>query len=542
MAGAASLWDQITSPTTLPRAFWQWSDSGFQRRTYGELVEEGRRVAEGLRRRGVGPGSIVPAVITNGPSAIAGVLGIWFAGGTLASLPIIARGMSIPAYVSQLEKLCSLLGSSYLLAEERFAAFMPADSDADLEIVGYNGLIDTADAAEIQPPPMDETVFIQFSSGTTGDPRGVELTGLAIDAHLTLLAERVGIDPERDIGYTWLPLSHDMGFFGCGFLAWYSGMEGIISTPERFLQSPRTWFDDCAEFGATVTAGPPAALDVAARLEALKPGEKSLALRLCLVGAEMVGWEVLAKAARAFEHRGLTIDKFTPAYGLAEATLAVTVEDLNLAPAFVDVDPEALANGQLQEVDEGDPGARRLVSAGSPLAGVQVRTEGQVGEILIESPSLATGYFGQPSVTNERFQGGEFRTGDLGFLHEGRLFVAGRNDDLLIVGGRNVYTQDLEQELSTDSSLKTGNCALVDLPVDGRPRIALVAEVAQDPPDVQELANRLRMAAMERSGLPIDDFMFLTQGAFPKTPSGKVQRYRCRELLGTPEAGVRLTL
>jgi fatty-acyl-CoA synthase len=536
-----TLWDKLLDPATLATKMWQWEDTSFTQRCYGDIVNDARHIAAGLRRRGVGPGSVVPAVLTNGPDAIAGFMGIWFTGASIASLPIIARGTSIATYARQLSQLCDLLGSDFLLAEERFLAFMDSDTTLGVDVVGYRSLVETPAIGDIDPSSADAAVFIQFSSGTTGDPRGVELTERAIDAHLTILSESVGIDPERDIGYTWLPLSHDMGFFGCAILAWYNGIPGAIATPERFLGSPRSWFDDCAEFHATVTAGPPFALDVAARAERVRTSGTPLSLRLCLVGAEQIRWETLVQASETFGPRGFELATLTPAYGLAEATLAVTVDAPASEPSFIDVAGEDLASGTVRVVDASDPDARRLVCCGTPLRTVDVAIEPTDHEIAVASSSLASGYYANGPLTAERFRDGMLRTGDHGFLQGDRLFITGRSDDLLVIAGRNVYVQELEEHLGTDLDVRTGNCAVVT-PSDGGSRAIVVAETDPERVDIKALATRLHREAAERAGLSIHQFVFLPRGAFPKTPSGKVQRHRCRALVADPGVGVRLNI
>jgi fatty-acyl-CoA synthase len=537
-----SLWDTFLSPRTLARDTWQWNGVEFRRRTYGDGVAAARHAAAGLRRRGVRAGSVVALVITNGPDAISCVGGAWFAGAKVASLPIIARGMSVDSYVAQLRGLCELLGAECLVVEDRFLAFLPDDADLGVDLVGCRGLLETAEMADVSPPPETETMFIQFSSGTTSEPRGVELTGEAIEAQLATLSAEAEIDPERDRGYTWLPMSHDMGFFGCSLLAWYSGIPGVMATPERFLGAPRTWFDDCAEFGATLTSAPPFALDIAARAERVRSSGKPLQLRQCLIGAEEILWPTLEKALDAFGPRGLKAAALTPGYGLAEAVLGITGERLGATPSFVDVDREALADGRVEPVEPEHPAARRLVSTGEALPGVTVKIDPRGNEITIASPSLGSGYFGNEKLTAERFVDGELRTGDTGFLHGGKLFVSGRNDDLLTVRGRNVYVQETERELGAEPALFMGNCAIVDLPDRARPRIVLVAELSDRRVDAQELALRLHRLTLESCGLTIDDFLFLDRGTFPKTPSGKAQRYRCRQLAATPGAGTRVAL
>lgn len=537
-----SLWDEFVRREVLGEHVLEWDGSTFVRNSYGEIVEAAERVAGGLRARGVGPGSIVAAVITNGPDAMPGYLGAWFAGATVASLPIIARGMTVPNYVAQLARLCSSLKADCLLAEERFLAFMPDSDELGVDAIGYKSLIETGSPKLADPPDPTKTVFIQFSSGTTGEPRGVELTGTAIEAQLRILADRVDIDPQRDSGYMWLPMSHDMGFFGCWLLAWYTGMGGVKSTPERFLQSPRSWFDDCARYGITVTAGPPFAINVATRLERVRSTGAELNLRLCLVGAEHIDSRVLEDAATVFGPRGLGLKVFTPAYGLAEATLAVTVGALDEEPRFVDVDSNALAEGDFVKVAADDPAARRLVSLGTPLAESDVRTDAQSNEVVVSSSSLASGYFANEHATEGRFRDGELWTGDIGFVDDGELLLTGRSDDLIIVGGRNVYVHELETSLAGQDGVRKGSCAIVNGTGNGRSYIALVAEVESDGVDTQELAVRLRRITMEAAGLPIDEFIFVPKGVFPKTPSGKAQRFRCREILAQPGLGLRVSL
>jgi acyl-CoA synthetase (AMP-forming)/AMP-acid ligase II len=534
-----TLWDKLVAPEQLRQHLWEWTGERFERRPFDAVLQAGCRVAAGLRRRGIGSGDVVPAVVTNMPDATAGWVGIWGAGAAIASLPIPARGMSIEGYIRQLDTLCSLLDAPFFLAEERFLQFMPDDAPISAEPVGYRSLIETPERAPFEPPDDERTVFVQFSSGTTAEPRGVTLTGRAIDAQMRMLSERMQIDPERDIGYTWLPLSHDMGFFGCNLLATYNGMQGIRSTPERFLMSPRSWFDDCAEMGATVTAGPPSALQMAARAEGAGSSTTPLALRVCLVGAEPVHWDVLEAAVAALEPRGLLLENLSVAYGLAETTLAVSVGELDAPPRRLHVDGTALANGRIEEVAGTAHDARRVLSTGTPVGATEVEIDPDTSEILVRSPSAATGYLDDPAGTAARFRDGWVRTGDIGFVRDGELYVVGRSDDVLIVGGRNVYVHEIEAEMGADPGIREGNCAIVESHRDGRARIGILAELASargdgagDDGDV--VSDRLRQIAMERAGLSIDEVVFLAPGAFPKTPSGKVQRFRCRELLGQP--------
>jgi acyl-CoA synthetase (AMP-forming)/AMP-acid ligase II len=421
--------------------------------------------------------------------------------------------MALENYLAQLEKLCHSLEAQLLLADSRLVGVA---GDLGVEVTNFGELVGGDDRADIEPPPPDNVIFVQFSSGTTGDPRGAELTGKAIHAQVDALAERERADPERDIGGTWLPMSHDMGFFGSFLTRWYLGVSGFRSPPERFLRQPETWLEDCAEFGATLTSAPPFALALAARAERLRPSDSKLSLRTCVVGAERIDWSLLNSAVQILERRGLDLEVITPGYGLAEATLAVTLGDLDAPPRYVDVDEQ------------------RVVSCGTPLSSIDVRIDESSGEIVVSGPTLAVGYHRNPEATEERFRDGELWTRDLGLIKDGELYVLGRTDDVVIVGGRNIHARDVESALNAERGVRTGNCAIVDVPGQRGTSITLVAEL-DGAVDTSELSIRLRRASIEAAGIPIDRFVFLPKGRFPKTPSGKAQRYRCRAIAENPD-------
>jgi acyl-CoA synthetase (AMP-forming)/AMP-acid ligase II len=266
-----------------------------------------------------------------------------------------------------------------------------------------------------------------------------------------------------------------------------------------------------------------------------------LCLRLVLLGGEAIAWETLTDAISTFGARGLTLASLTPAYGLAEATLAVTSDAPEEEPAYVNIAGGSIAEGAVQEVDADDPEAQRCVCVGSPLPGVGIRLDDANREIIVSSDSLASRYFGDAELTRRRFRDGELYTGDHGFERDRGLFVTGREDDLLVIAGRNVHAGAVEQRIGQDPAVRSGNCAIVRETAVRRPQTVLVAE-AGVVHDARALAARLHQTAMEQAGLPIHRFVFLAPGTFPKTPSGKVQRHRCRELIADESVGTRISL
>jgi acyl-CoA synthetase (AMP-forming)/AMP-acid ligase II len=332
---------------------------------------------------------------------------------------------------------------------------------------------------------------------------------------------------------SWLPLSHDMVLFGCALFAWACDAHLVLSTPARFVSDPRTWFGDCAEFGATLSAGPPSALMAAARAQRSSSARSPLTLRTCVIGGEMIAWKVLEAATEAFQPLGLDERVWMPAYGLAEATLVVSATAIDDRPRRALLDRAALTEGEVVTCDDEEQ-AVSVVSAGRPCGatGVRLRDEGRVSEIRVTSPSLFSGYLGAPELTAERLASGELATGDHGVIRDGELYVVGRADDLLCVAGRNVYVGEIEAAVDRLDHVRSGCATLVDAGEDGRSRLVLVAELRdQGATDMREVARAAARIARAKGGLLLDECVFVPRGTLPKTPSGKIQRFRCQHLV-----------
>jgi fatty-acyl-CoA synthase len=489
-----------------------WREGKIEEWPRSRLLQLAEQAAAGLAARGIGDGRPVGCILTNTPEACAAAIGTWLAGGVVASVPIIARGVDLTAYRRQLDSILTSLKAPLLLVEARFAPFL---KELSVPVVSYEEL-PAQERLAGAPPGDEELAFIQYSSGSTRAPRGCAIRTGAIAAQLDLLREALHLDSARDRGVMWLPLSHDMGFFGGLLNLWSAGIDGLLTPPERFLASPRSWLDDCAEFEATLTVAPAAALSVATRIARRDPPPRPIPMRACLVGGETIGWRTLVEADTALAAFGVSLDTLVPAYGLAEATLAVTLGSVGEQPKA-----RPLPGGRAQ-----------VVSVGEPLPGVDVRVEGDdpVGEILVRSPSLAEGYFHNDEATAEVFVDGELVTGDLGFLADGELHVVGRGDDVLKVGAEKVWATEVEALLEREPGVRAGNCALVDIHLDGPQRLVLVAEPEGDANDLSAIARRLARRVLVGSGLGLHECVFVRRGSLPKTPSGKLQRYRCRVL------------
>lgn len=522
--------DALTAPKR--RSLRWWDGNGFADAPWDDVIASAATAAAGLRDRGVSPGTAMACVLTNSRPVLEGMLGTWMAGGAVASLPVPARAMSLAEYAAQLVALTAHVGSPVLLCERRLIAALAEPIDGRVALVAWEDL-PAGRAFDPEPPGDDDIAFIQYSSGSTDAPKGCALTPRAIGSQLDMLAEMVAAAPGRDTVASWLPLSHDMGTFGCVLFSWAFDLGLVLSSPERFMRDPRTWFGDCADHAATMSAGPPSALDVAARSQRTRPLDHPLVLRACVIGAERIGWGVLGAATDAFAPHGLTTRAWLPAYGLAEATLAVSGVGVAEEPAVRHVDTVALADGHVVELAADDPAATQVVSVGRPCVGVEVTfaEPGGLSEVQVRSPSLATGYYRDPERTAVSFRDGMLATGDLGFMRDGELYVVGRGDDVLSVAGRKVYAREIEAEVDLFDAVRGGCSTIVDVSAEARNRLVMLVELTDEAADCRVLATEASRAAKAKAGMLLDECVFLQRGALPKTPSGKIQRFRCRQML-----------
>jgi fatty-acyl-CoA synthase len=505
------------------------------RTSWTTLVARSGRIGAALRKRGIQPGDAVGCVLSNSAESCAALLGIWRAGGTAVSLPASARGQAKARYLAQLDGLCRLADVRTALAEDALASQIRSFAEDAVQWLGYTGL-DSDSPPPTNPPSATAPAFVQFSSGTTGRPRGVILTSEAIDAQLDLLAHALGLQ-RGDRGCMWLPLSHDMGLFGGLLLCWSRSLGFLLGTPSSFVAQPRSWFENCARFDATLTAAPNLALNVVTRaFRATSVDPPRLRLRACILGGERIRADTLQRASPLLERCGVGPAIITPAYGLAEVTLAATMTAIEAPPRTVTVDGAALAQRRLRLSGLGDSG-EEIVSVGKPLGPTEVRIEGDdpMGPIWLRSPSNASGYIGDADSTRARFVDGWVNTGDIGFAHRDEIYVVGRDDDTLVLAGQNIPALEIEAILSDHPAVRPGACAVVDAASGTVGSLAAFVETVEDA-DLAALSRELSRLALRETGVAITDWTYLHPGCLPKTPSGKIQRYALCQRAVDPEA------
>jgi len=401
----------------------------------------------------------------------------------------------------------------------------------------------------------DDIAFLQFTSGSTSRPKGVVLTHANLLANIENIAgEGLGADPRQDQGLTWLPLFHDMGLIGFVLTPLVHTIQVTFMSPLQFLKRPAVWLQAMSRFRATITFGPNFAYALC--VKRTRPRElEGVDLshwRVAGCGAEPIRAETLEQFADHFAPLGFRKSAFYPAYGLAESTLAVA---FSRGVPTDDVQPSTLWEEGRAVPSDSTRDALRIVNCGKAFKGHEIAifslddelgqnplADRQVGEIRLRGPSVSRGYYQEPETTAKAFVNGWFRTGDLGYLVDGDLFICGRQKEVIIVNGRNFYPQDIEWEASQIDGVRKGNViAFGTHGVDrDRESVVLAFETSVTDPDAHaRMASDIRARVQERIGITIDDVVVLAAGALPKTSSGKLQRTRTRELYDNGELSSR---
>jgi acyl-CoA synthetase (AMP-forming)/AMP-acid ligase II len=388
----------------------------------------------------------------------------------------------------------------------------------------------------------DEVAFLQFTSGSTSRPKGVRVTHGNLTANIAAIQRRFALRPD-DVTVSWLPLYHDMGLIGFLLVPLWVGMSGRLMPPQDFLRRPLAWLEVMHRHRGTVSVVPNFAYALCARrLQATPPKDLDLTRwRIAGCGAEPILPSDLEAFASALAPSGFRREAFLPLYGLAEATLAITIPPLMRGLACVEVDGERLTREREVAAPSSSSEAQRLVACGTVLPDHRLEIfdpddeesarplpERTVGEVRIVGPSVTRSYWNDPEASARAFAGDHLRTGDLGFLDGGELYLCGRLKELIIVNGRNYFPGDIERAAAEARGVRRGGVMAFQTPAQASraPRVVLAVELtAVDAFDESDLRRRV----MSASGLVLDEVVTLAPGQLPKTSSGKAQRLEaCR--------------
>ncbi|MGO8690604.1 MAG: aminotransferase class I/II-fold pyridoxal phosphate-dependent enzyme [Thermoguttaceae bacterium] len=395
----------------------------------------------------------------------------------------------------------------------------------------------------------DTLAFLQYTSGSTGTPKGVVLNHANL-VHNSALISHAFEHTRSCMGVFWLPSYHDMGLIGGILQPLYIGRPNVLMSPMTFLQKPYRWLSAISRFAATTSGGPNFAYDLCVQ-KITAEQRKTLDLSRWTVafnGAEPVRAETLDRFSEVFEPCGFRREAFYPCFGLAEATLIVSGGYVAKPPVVRDFQAQALANNRVVPSAPGAAGGRRLVGCGETLPDQKIAIAdpedlttcppGWIGEIWVHGTSVAQGYWRQPEATDATFhaylkdsgEGPFLRTGDLGFIADGELFVTGRLKDLIIVHGTNYYPQDVERTVQQSHPRLRRDCgAAFTAERDGREELVVVQEVERHKKaDFGPVFRAIRRAVAGQHDLHLDAIVLVKAGSIPKTSSGKIQRHACR--------------
>ncbi|WP_223217596.1 condensation domain-containing protein, partial [Paraburkholderia phenoliruptrix] len=554
-------------PERLAYRFWFGAGSGPESLTYAGLHARALAMAAALRER-CQPGDRALVMLPPGLAYLAALFGCFMAGvvaaplyaatsrrriGRLSDIIVDADPRVLISDAMSSERIRSLLDD---LLPGRSFEWIAADRVQPADDSSRFGAA-TSNPFDVS---RDSLALLQYTSGSTGSPKGVQLTHGNLIANSAMIAQAFGCDQESR-GVIWLPPYHDMGLIGGLLQPMFSGFECVLFSPETFLRRPLNWLQAISDFRATHSGGPNFAYALCAEriTDEEIAGLDLSCWQVAFNGAERVRAETLDQFSARFGRAGFRQSAFLPCYGLAEATLIVSGGPAELPPSVLHVDAEQLAQANRVVVVSPDDGAgphdrvqhRRLVGAGRLLAGAHVvvaaedgtlRAEREVGEIYVAGESVSPGYWqsrpeggpAQPFRTFAAFPGTRYlASGDLGFVSDGELFIAGRSKDVIVMRGRNLYPEDLEATVaSCDDALRTQACVafasgehderlIVAVEWDGRRQAAA---------DLPRLRKSIFEAFGASHGMQPDVLLFVKLGALPLTSSGKVQRWAARRL------------
>ena len=509
--------------------------------TWGQLHSEARAVAAGLQARGVGPGDHVALLGPTTRRLVTTIQAIWLTGGALVTMPLPMRMGALDQFIEQTRNRIRRADSKVVVIDSQLADFvepMPGDPP----FIGLDELFaDDAPTASDYTRPADDPsalAVLQFTSGSTSEPKGVMLPHQNICHNLDGAWTAAELTHDEVI-VSWLPLYHDMGLVGLLTIPMTMDTHLVQGAPQDFLAKPIRWMRWLTEFGGTASAGPNFSYALAAR--ALKRTEEQLELsqvRLFLNGAEPIDAPTFRRFLEAGERFGLAPGVAFPAFGMAEVCIAGCFPTPGKGLVTDVVDRAALeTEHRAVRVDADTEGSTELALLGRPVPGLEIAIvdpktgepcgERQVGELRIKGNSVTAGYYQQPEATAELIVDGWLHTGDLAYTVGGELVVCGRIKDVIIVGGRNVYPQDIEKVVGEVEGVRTGN--VIAFGVEGRQGAQNIIVVAESKASGHEdLQREIARQVTESVGIPPKEIILVQPGSVPKTSSGKLQRSACR--------------
>jgi acyl carrier protein len=514
--------------------------------TYEQLWREAHSIAGGLQRQGIRLGDTVALMLPTSRDYFCAFFGVLVAGAVPVPLYPPTRLGQIEEHVRRHAGILTNAGAIILITTadmRRLAAVLRVHAPSLRRITTNEELRSLQAAPTRVTPNAGSTALLQYTSGSTGQPKGVVLTHENVLANISALGAALGVSSD-DVFVSWLPLYHDMGLIGAWLGTLYFGMQLVIMSPLSFLTRPVRWLEAIHRYGGTLSAAPNFAYELCLKrvTDEELAGLDLSTWRIAMNGAEAVMPETLPRFRDRFARCGFRATAMTPVYGLAECSVGLTVPPLERGPLIDAIEREPFMHGGVASpVCPNAVNPLRFVSCGLPIPGYQVRIvddagrelgERREGRLEFRGPSATRGYFRNSAATEKLIRDGWLDSGDRAYVAQGEIYVTGRIKDIIIRAGRHIYPEELEAAIGAIAQIRKG-CVAVFGSVDkalGTERVTVLAETR-----VEDAARRaaLRQAiidtVMNLIGEPPDEVVLAAPHTVLKTSSGKIRRAASRE-------------
>ncbi len=528
--------------------------------TYGELDHAAASVASGLIARGLRPGDRVALMLPTGRDYFVSFIAILRAGAVPVPIYPPARPAQLEEHLRRHGRILTNAGAWILITvpeARRVAGLLRAEAPGLTAILTPADLAQGGDVRPFELPASTSLGLLQYTSGSTGDPKGVMLTHGQLLANVRAMGQRLDAG-SQDVFVSWLPLYHDMGLIAAWLGSMYYSVPLVVMSPLRFLSRPVTWLELIHQYRGTLSGSPNFGYELC--LRALTDEQiASLDLsswRVAFNGAEPVSAVTMERFAERLAPAKLHPEALMPVYGLAEAAVGLCVSPPGRGVIVDRISQKAFSESGQAEPVSGDAQALNLVSCGPPLDGYDIRIvdpdgsplpDRTDGEIEFRGPSATNGYFQNEDQTRELFHDGWLCTGDRGYLADGDLYISGRVKDVIVRGGRNIYPYDLEDAIGRVSGVRKGCVAVFGNPDPdtGIEELVVVAETrSKDRDEHAQMLEAIREVTIDVINIPADEVCLVPPHGVLKTSSGKIRRAATRELyrsgrLGEERASVR---
>lgn len=506
--------------------------------SYEEVISRAKSAAGTMQAKGLIPGDRVAIVLPTSIHFFDAFLGVQLAGGIPAALYPPFRLGRLSEYYEGTRKMLTKIGARFLVTDRRIGKLLGPVVEGSRCVEGVLKADDLQGSARWTPVAVtpEDPAFFQFSSGATQEPRAVIVshTNLLFNLEaMNRVFRTLSQEEWNKEAVCWLPLYHDMGLVGCVFNGLYHPSTMSYIEPDLFLARPAIWLQTISRFRAGISTAPQFAYNFCTNK--IKDDEMAnvdlSTWIIALNGAEPIDTQGMRKFTDRFSRWGLRKSAMSPVYGLAEAALAVTFSEIRQPPTVTEFNRLTLSEESQARVGPG----RNIASVGRPLSGLELRIwdeqgnplqEGLVGKIMVKGPSITPGYYNDPKITECTIRKGWLDTGDSGFIHEGNLYITGRTKDLIIVRGRNIVPQEIEELLNDMKGIRKGCVSAVSTLIEGQgEQLIMLAErdIHQPRPD-KELVKEIRERVI--AGISVAPYIvqILEPGTLPRTSSGKKRR------------------